>query len=149
MLLARATVTLGCHICSGGHVLHPISRRAVAVSFLKSEINPQPIPYFGNPLIAEFATFGVNPPAKLTWKRWPVANLTVQHLDTRLVEYFRNRTVPAHPWFDGYDKPLSILRHSYRSDKADTAHLDLSPRATKAMRKADPECFIKMIAADI
>jgi len=132
----------------------------------KSGINPQTILYFGDPLLAEFATFGVIPSAtELTWERWPKATLTVEELDARLVDYFTNPIVPAHSWFDGYERPLSvtgpdkalnILGHSYRSD---TVHLDLSPRATlspsstKKMSKDDRKLFLQeflqMIAADM
>ena len=53
---------------------------------------------------------------------------------------------PAHPWFDGYEKCLNILGHSYQTN---AVHLDLSPRATKAMRSADRTLFLQMIAADM
>ena len=125
-------------------------------TLIPSSINPQPIPYFGDPVSAEFATFGVNPSAaELTWSRWPLATMTVQQLDSRLVEYFKNPTVPAHPWFNGYEKPsnvsgpnmaLDILGRSYQTD---TVHLDLSPRPTKAMGTIPPSVFLPMIAADM
>jgi hypothetical protein len=121
------------------------------------EINPQPLLYFGDPLTAEIATIGVNPSAKeLTWKRWPTRDLTVEQLDRRLVDYFKeNQPFAPHRWFDGYersanaegpDKALNVLGRSYRTD---TVHLDLSPRPTKAMRSVDRTAFLKMVAADL
>jgi hypothetical protein len=130
-------------------------------------INPQPILYFGDPLTAEFATFGVNPAAaELAWSRWSVANLTVQQLDARLVDYFKKPVVPPNDWFDGYERPsnglatnkaLNILGHSYRID---TVHLDFSPRATvprstaaKKLSTPDYKVFVQrfrqMVAADL
>ena len=134
---------------------------------IPSTINPQPILYFSDPLMAEFATFGVNPAAaELTWNRWPKAKMTVEELDSRLVNYFKNPVVPPNDWFDGYEKPssalgvdkaLNLLGHSYRTD---TVHLDLSPRATtprttagKKLTKPDFKIFVQrfreMVAADI
>jgi len=122
---------------------------------MSSDINPQPILYFSDPLTAEFATFGINPSAaELRWSRWPEANLTVQQLDTRLVNYFKNPMVPPNDWFDGYEKPssslgpdraLNLLRHSYR---VDTVHLDFSPRATVARSTVSRQLKEKKITTD-
>jgi hypothetical protein len=104
---------------------------------LPTNINPQPILYFGDPWTAEFATIGLNPAAaELTWQRWPHASMTDQELDARCVDYFRKPTVPPNDWFDGYELPantkgpakaLNLLGRSYLND---AVHLDLSPRAT-------------------
>lgn len=136
-------------------------------NLIPANINPQPILYFGDPLTAEFATFGVNPAAaELAWSRWPVANLPVLQLDARLVDYFKKPVVPPNDWFDGYESPsnglagnkaLNLLGHSYRID---TVHLDFSPRATvprstaaKKLSKPDYKVFVQlfrqMVAADL
>lgn len=116
-------------------------------TLMKPGINPQPIPYFGDPLTARVATFGVNPSAtELTWARWPMAGLTWQQLDARLVNYFRNPAAPPHPWFDAYERVFKKLSHSYRTD---AVHLDLSSRATKSMGSVDPKAFIEMVVADM
>jgi hypothetical protein len=122
---------------------------------LPSNINSQPIPYFGDPLTAEFATFGVVPSAaELTWSRWPQANMTVEQLDTRLVEYFKKPVVPPDDWFDGYERPpntlgadkaLNLLGHSYRND---AVHLDLSPRATVSRSTVARQAREKRITKD-
>ena len=58
-------------------------------------------------------------------------------------------------WFAGYERPpntqgpdeaLNILGHSYRTD---TVHLDLSPRATKAMSTVDRPSFLGMVSTDL
>ena len=125
------------------------------------DINPQPILYFGDPLTAKFATFGVNPAAaELTLPRWPNRTMTVEELDRRKASYFKNPDVTPSRWFDGYDGPskaLSFLGHSYRSD---TIHLDFSPRATtprataaKKLSNLDLRLFVQrfreMVIADL
>jgi hypothetical protein len=122
-------------------------------ALLKPNITTHPLPYWGDPPAARIATFGVNPSAmEFTGNRqWPT-NMTVAQLDTRAVMYFRNPNVPPHRWFEGYDDPrngnkaLNILGYSYR---VDAVHLDLSPRATRAMGTADRKHFIQMVAADM
>ena len=110
-------------------------------------IYTHPILYFGDPAVAEYATFGVNPSAaEFTRGRWPQVNMTAHQLDSRLVGYFHNATVPAHPWFKGYETCFNMFGHSYRTN---AVHLDLSPRATVAMQSADPNLFLQMIAADM
>jgi hypothetical protein len=118
------------------------NQQYAAAKLFPPDINPQPILYFGDPLTAEFATFGANPSAdELTWSRWPNAKMTVQELDIQSVNYFKNPDPDVDPnpndWFDGYEefpigsspKALNLLGHSYRTD---TVHLDFSPRATVA-----------------
>lgn len=108
------------------------------------------LPYWGDPISARFATFGVNPSADefSARRRWPNA-MTVAGLDDRLVNYFTRPTIPHHRWFDGYENALNILGHSYKGDQPDTVHLDLSPRATKAMGRVDRAQFLGMVAADL
>ena len=110
-------------------------------------VSTQPILYFGDPLMAEYATFGVNPSAAEFGKgRWPQSPMTAHQLEPRLVGYFQNTAVSAHSWFKGYETCLNMFGHSYRTN---AVHLDLSPRATVAMRSADPNLFLQMIAADM
>ena len=116
-------------------------------SLLRTDVNAHPLPYFGDPLSARFATFGVNPSAaEFTWSRWPKATMSVAELDERCAEYFKNPDAPAHPWFDGYVPTLNLLGHAYETD---TVHLDLSPRATKSMGSVDRGQFLQMIEADM
>lgn len=143
------------------------NQQYAAAKLFPPDINPQPILYFGNPLTAEFATFGVNPAAgELTWSRWPNPTMTVQQLDIRCVEYFKTPTVPPNDWFDDYEKPLNslgpdkalnFLGHSYRTD---TVHLDFSPRATvprttasKKLTKPNYNIFVQhlrqMVVSDL
>ena len=113
----------------------------------KAGVNTCPIPSFGNCATAEFATFGVNPSAtEFSRNRWPESVLGVARLNHRLINYFNNPDVPAHRWFDGYEKCLNILGHSYQ---ADTVHLDLSPRATRSMGSTDRDLFSGMVAEDL
>jgi hypothetical protein len=124
---------------------------ALYLSLFRPNIDTHPLLYWGNPATARFATFGVNPSAaEFTKNRWPNSSLTVAELDARSVNYFNNPTVPPHPWFDGYETALNILGHSYKKQNhGDTVHLDLSPRATKAMSTVDRITFLKMVAADL
>lgn len=116
-------------------------------SLLRVDVNTQPLLYFGDPIAARFATFGVNPSAaEFTSKRWPKTKMTIEELDARSTDYFKNPTILAHRWFDGYQKALELLGHSYQ---ADTVHLDLSPRATKSMGSVDPKQFAVMVAHDM
>jgi len=116
-------------------------------SLLRTGVNTHPLLYFGDPISARFATFGVNPSAaEFTPSRWPKSTMSNEELDKRSVDYFKNPDVPPHPWFDGYEKALKQLGHSY---KTDTVHLDLSPRATKSMGSVDRKQFLQMIESDM
>jgi hypothetical protein len=121
-------------------------------ALLKPGITAHPILYFGDPTTAQIATFGVNPSAdEFARGRWPTT-VTFPQLDSRLVNYFNNPSAPPHRWFDGYDDPatngkaLNLLGYSYRSN---AVHLDLSPRATRAMRSADRALFLQMVSGDM
>jgi hypothetical protein len=121
--------------------------QAKFLALLRHDVNAHPLLYFGDPLSARFATFGVNPSAaEFTRSRWPKATLTTAELDKRSVEYFKNPEVQAHPWFHGYETALNLLGHSYKSD---AVHLDLSPRATKSMESVDRTQFLQMIESDM
>ena len=117
------------------NAVNTTNQQYAAAKLFPPDINHQPLLYFGDPMTAEFATFGANPSAReLTWKRWPNPNMTVQELDAWSVSYFNNH---PHPWFGSYEeirngaspKALNLLGRSYRTD---TVHLDFSPRATVA-----------------
>jgi len=115
-----------------------------------------PMPFFGDPTTAQFATIGVNPSAdEFGSGRWP-SSVTVQELDARCVNYFSN-PVPPNDWFHGYEDPvnknkaLNILGHSYMRD---TVHLDLSPRPTISMGTLSKTpvlrtLFLKMASTDM
>lgn len=142
------------------HSRHTLLQQVVAcisttntqyASLFKPIVQTHPILYWSDPLTARFATFGVNPSAtEFTPSRnWPTG-LTTAQLDTRCANYFTN-AVPPHPWFEGYDDPLggkalNLLGHSY---KHDSVHLDLSPRATKAMSTVNRVLFQQMVRADM
>jgi hypothetical protein len=125
-------------------------------SLFRPGLRTHPLLYWGDPTTAQVATFGVNPSAaEFTTGRWPQSCLTVAQLDNRLINYFNNPHVPPHRWFDGYENALNILGHSYkRQNKRDTVHLDLSPRATKAMGTLNDTpllrtLFLQMVSADL
>ena len=132
-------------------VAHCQATNVQYASLFRAEVNSRPIAYFGNPLTARVATFGVNPSAtEFTGNRWLQPAVELAQLDYRSVNYFCNPDVEAHPWFKGYETSLNILEHSYQNPgRADTVHLDLSPRATRAMRSVDPKLFVKMVVADL
>ena len=116
-------------------------------TLLRTDVNAHPLPFFGDPVTARFATIGVNPSAsEFTWSRWPKADLSTEELAQRALGYFKNCNVSAHPWFDGYEMTLNLLGHSY---KTDAVHLDLSPRATKSMRTVAKVDFLAMIDRDL
>lgn len=114
---------------------------------LKPGVTTCPMPFFGNPITAEFVTLGVNPSAtEFNGGRWPTSGVSTARLQERLINYFTDAVVPAHRWFDGYENCLGVLGRSYRED---TVHVDLSPRATKAMGSADRHLFVRMVAGDL
>ncbi len=134
------------------------STNAHYAPLFKDDISTHPILYFGDPLTAEFATLGVNPSAtEFTRSRWPKTELTIPELDHSSTSYFRNSARESHEWFDRYELSLNILGHSYSSKKAnrsDTVHIDLSPRATRAMGTVSktPSLrtrFLEMVASDM
>jgi hypothetical protein len=60
------------HVVTEVNAFNATNQQYAKAKLFPPDINPQPILYFGDPLTAEFATFGANPSAdELTWKRWP------------------------------------------------------------------------------
>ena len=113
----------------------------------KSNVANPPIPYFGNPSTAVIATIGVNPSeTEFELGRWCEPIRGADDLDSILIGYFTNATVPPHSWFKGWTNCLSILGHAYERD---SCHLDLSPRATKSMGRQDPALFMDMVFSDL
>jgi hypothetical protein len=106
-------------------------------------------PFFGRADVAYYATVGLNPaPAEFQQGRWPAAALpTADHL-SRLLQYFANPNVPYYKsWFGTWERALKCLGRSYFQD---TAHFDLSPRATIPVGGCpDRQRFVKMVAADL
>jgi hypothetical protein len=109
-----------------------------------------PIPFFGSVLKARVLTVGVNPSsAEFTRKRRWQEPLKLPAWQERLVNYF-NWPVPACEWFETWSICLEFLGLSYAAGSA--AHLDISPRPTKAMiknAKTDQREFRTMVEYDV
>jgi len=109
-----------------------------------------PIPYFGNLSSAKVVTLGLNPSSKeFTRNRnWPQL-ISSEELHDRLCGYFDSVAPPPHRFFEPWSDALAHISASY---KHDTAHLDLSPRATRAAGQfnADPHraLFLNMLRED-
>jgi len=90
-----------------------------------------PIPFFGDLENAEILTLAVNPsPSEFEEARCWKPEMEAKELSFRLVNYFRVWNPPHHGWF----APLeTILRQNNCSYLSNTAHIDLSPRATRKM----------------
>jgi hypothetical protein len=107
-----------------------------------------PLPFFGDLENAELITIGVNPSstefeAVRGWNQ----NMTSAQIAFRLVNYFRLWNPPPHAWFTSLETKLRLNGYSYYFN---AAHLDLSPRATRAMRTfiGNPETFLNMVSRD-
>jgi hypothetical protein len=94
-------------------------------------IKINPIPFFGDLENAEILTLGVNPsPTEFDENRCWRPKMEAKELSFRLVNYFRLKNPPYHGWF----APLeTILRNDNCSYLSNSAHIDLSPRATRKM----------------
>jgi hypothetical protein len=107
-----------------------------------------PIPFFGEIETAEVLTVAVNPSSKEFDENrgWSVP-MSPEKLTLRLVNYFRQWNPPPHAWFTRLETELRLGGHSYHFD---AAHVDLSPRATRAMRtfSLNPGHFLNMVNAD-
>lgn len=113
-----------------------------------------PIPFFGDLAKASYLTVSVNPSSQefrpsRAWTEFDVTNAT--KLAWRLVNYFRNPKVPPHPWFGEFEEALRLGGHSFQTD---TAHVDLSPRATRWMtgfNDGGPKAgrFLQMLKTDL
>ncbi len=73
--------------------------------------------------------------------------MTPRKMAVRLVNYFRQWNPPPHAWFTRLETKLRLEGHSYHFN---TAHVDLSPRATRSMRSfiQQPGQFLNMVNAD-
>jgi hypothetical protein len=113
-----------------------------------------PIPFFGDLAKASCLTVSVNPSSQefrpsRGWSEFDVTN--TPKLALRLVNYFRNPKVAPHPWFGEFEEALRVGGHSFQTD---TAHIDLSPRATRRMTGFDDggqnaNLFIQMLKNDL
>jgi hypothetical protein len=112
----------------------------------RSNIITHPIPFFGNIESATSVTVGVNPSAKEFINRgWP-PSLSSKELSERLRGYFVSKTTSPHPWFETWTTALTHVGCSYANQ---TAHVDLSPRATIAMGSIhDWQGFANMVERD-
>jgi hypothetical protein len=106
-----------------------------------------PIPFFGQVDRAHVLTVGVNPSAREFKERgWP-NTVDTTYLANRLLHYFENPEILPHPWFHAWSNALRCLGVAYESGTA--AHIDVSPRATIAMSKVDPDEFLYMATHDV
>jgi len=113
-----------------------------------------PIPFFGDLAKASYLTVSVNPSSQefrhsRGWSEFDVTN--TPKLAWRLVNYFRNPKVAPHPWFGEFEEALRVGGHSFQTD---TAHVDLSPRATRRMTGFDDggenaRRFLQMLKDDL
>ena len=114
-----------------------------------------PISFFGDIENAEILTLGVNPsPTEFKQptdidpenRNWP-SEMSPAQLALRLVNYFRNWNPPPHNWFTALE---TILRSENCSYQFNAAHIDLSPRATRAMGRFNdaPGHFLNMVRRD-
>jgi hypothetical protein len=112
-------------------------------------LNTMPIPFFGDIEKAEIITVGVNPAATEFSKnrKWRATEATPEYLETRLRNYFRSDDPIYHTWFSPWIESLKVLND--RTYGSHSAHLDLSPRATKPMRKLPSARFLEMIELDL
>jgi hypothetical protein len=117
-------------------------------SLYRRNFPTHPISFFGNIEMAEVLTISVNPSseefcADRNWQQ----DLNEAKISHRLVNYFRLWNPPPHGWFTPLETKLRLQGSSYLFN---TAHIDLSPRATCAMRtfKNNPAKFHQMIRED-
>ena len=109
-------------------------------------IPDHPIPFFGEPNVARVLTVGVNPSwEEFTINKWP-DELSNEDLEARLRHYFSAPDATPHPWFRHWSDALRHVELSYTNG---VAHLDLSPRATRAMKSCPKDTFLGMVAQDI
>ena len=111
-----------------------------------------PIFSFGNPKGAVAATIGLNPSARefSSNRNW---NMTSDS-NWRCIHYFEEPFgVPAHPWFNSWERFLNDLGLSYL--KSDVVHFDLSPRATRSVSSLQKEgvaeyrLFLQLVKNDL
>ena len=110
--------------------------------------NRNPIPFFGDLENAEILTLAVNPSAtEFHEDRCWESEMDASKLTFRLVNYFRSWNPPPHGWFTPPETKLRLNGCSYLFN---TAHVDLSPTATKGMAdfRQNPTKFRKMVSQD-
>lgn len=107
-----------------------------------------PIPFFGDISNAKVISIGLNPSdGELRHRGWPNA-LDVPTLKEKLVQYFRNRETPPHPWFQRWSQGLAELGIEYRTGAA--AHVDLCPWATRpASAQPNQELFTRLVSESV
>jgi hypothetical protein len=111
-------------------------------------LDRNPIPFFGDLENAEILTLAVNPsPTEFHKDRRWKPEMEAKELSFRLVNYFRLWNPPYHGWFTSLE---TILRQNNSSYLSNTAHIDLSPRATRVMSKFrnDPTKFLQIMDTD-
>lgn len=118
---------------------------------MRTNLRSHLLPFFGSLADARVITLGLNPSSgEFALRRnWPFS-LTPAELAGRLVSYWTSSSPGPHPWFRPWSTVLSELGAPYEKNAA--AHIDLSPRATKAAGhfRADPEksLFLEMLETD-
>lgn len=105
---------------------------------MPNEVDTHAIPFFGPIEGATVLTVGVNP----SWmefrnRNWP-ENLSAPELAERLRNYSSSDKALPHPWFSRWGEGLNLLGVKYG---VSAAHLDLSPRATRAMASCEAGAF--------
>ncbi len=110
--------------------------------------NKNPIPFFGDLENAKILTLAVNPSAtEFHEDRCWESEMDATKLSFRLVNYFRSWNPPPHGWFTSLETKLRLNGCSYFFN---SAHIDLSPRATKGMAdfKKSPTKFRELMKED-
>jgi hypothetical protein len=98
-----------------GELLHFVERTADDYSGnARVGVRTHAIPFFGDVLVAEAITVGVNPSAdEFRPGRWP-NTMTAEALTARLLDYFRTPSPPPHPRFDKWSGVLAPLGYPSR-----------------------------------
>jgi hypothetical protein len=122
-----------------GRVQAHVASTAEAMAALRPDVHVNhPIPFFGRIDQARALTVAMNPSAgEFRGRGWP-STMAAQSLASRLVTYFENSQLPPHPWFEESGRPLLTVGLRYTSN---LAHLDIVPRATKTISRADGAAF--------
>lgn len=115
-------------------------------ALVQNEVATHPIPFFGPIEAATVLTVGVNPSwTEFRNRNWPV-HLSAPELAERLQNYFSSDKALPHPWFSRWGEGLNLLGVKYG---VSAAHLDLSPRATRAMASCEAGAFLAMAERDV
>lgn len=120
--------------------------REIFAPFYRPDVLTHAIPFFGDVESAQVLTVGVNPSASEFVNRGWHKIMTPVDLEGRLKAYFDQDPALWHPWFATWEEALTQIGLSYAHG---AAHIDLSPRATAAMRThADQRGFAEMVESD-